>query len=1568
MSSNLYHRSVPYGVAIASTGIAVLLSFWLQPVLEHTIGAFFYIAVILSASYGGLRAGTVATILSALAIDYIFISPAYQLSINAPKDFFRLIIFLLVAFVINVLSSNLRLSRYSVEKLNQQLLRESGDRLKMALTAAQMGLWDWNILTGEMIWSPEHEQLFGLAPNTFDGKYETFNTCLHPDDQDQLTQAVQTALQNGTIFQHEYRVIWADGSVHWLEGRGQATYDAARQAVRMSGTVMNIDDRKRTETALMHSEHQFRAIFEAEPESIKIVTADGILRTINPAGLAMIEADSLDQAIGQCVCPMIESTHQQAFSEFTQRVAQGKPGIFEFQITGMQGTRRWLESHAVPLTRADEPTPLVLAVTRDITERKQTELALQQLMAELEQRVIERTAELQEANDRLQKELFQRVRVERELQESATFLRSLYQVIASRHQSFEQRIQDLLVMGCQLFGLEFGILARIQNGQYQVMVARSPDGVLKPGDTFDVKQTLCCDVLNISEPLAIEHTGGSKWRHHPAYTAFQMECYIGTRVIVGGETYSTISFSSKTPGIGKFKPAHKELLKLMAQWIGSEIERQQAEADLREMSVALENAVAGISRLDAEGKYVAVNHAYANPAGYKPEEILGMNWQKTVHPDDIEKLELAYQQMLQNGKVELEAKGIRKDGSTFYKQLVMISIYDEQHQFIGHHCFMKDISDRKEAQKTLELQSVMVNNMAGGVCLVKASDCTIVYTNPKFVAMFGYTAGELTGQSANVLNYANANHSSAQTTLEITTQLDREGEAKYEIHNVKKDGTPFWCKANTSKFEHSEYGTVYVAVQEDITELKQAEEALQQSEQRFHAIFNSTFQFTGLLTLDGTFLEANQTALDFAGIQRSEVVGLPVWETPWWISSEAKEQIKTAVNRAAQGEFVRYEVDIQGAGDIIATIDFSLKPILDKTGQVSLLLPEGRDISDRKQMEEQLRRSEAALIEAQRVARLGNWELDLTTQQITWSEELFRMFGFDPANPEPAYAEYFNYIHPDDRELLQSCITQASEHGTPYQIDLRFFRTDGSIGYMESKGRALRDEHGRITRLFGTALDISDRKQAEEALRQSESTNRALVSAIPDLLIRVRSDGTYLDFLANSDINFIDPKRIQDGLSIYDVLPFDQAKERLDYIQQVLQTNQVLNYEYELLIDNQLHYEEARIVPLQQDEVLVVVRDISDRKQAEAVLQESNRRWRSLLDNVQLVVIGLDINGNVEYANPFFLQLTGYDLEDVLGRYWFDSFLSAGQRQSVEVCFREVVEHNFHTHYQNSIATRLGEERMIAWNNTVLRDASGQPIGTISIGEDITERYRLERMKAEFVSVVSHELRTPLTSMQAALSLLVEKIIDPTSEEGETIIQIAAEGVDRLVRLVNDILDLERLDSGKVRLEKQLCNTAHLIATAVDQMQEMANQAGVTLDVAANPFEITADGDRLLQVLTNLLSNAIKFSSGGSTIGLSVELQPENEKTTLLFTVKDQGRGIPTHKLEAIFERFQQVDASDSREKGGTGLGLAICRTIVEQHGGHIWVDSMLEQGSIFYFTIPIAEGNSNDSQASFDH
>ena len=249
----------------------------------------------------------------------------------------------------------------------------------------------------------------------------------------------------------------------------------------------------------------------------------------------------------------------------------------------------------------------------------------------------------------------------------------------------------------------------------------------------------------------------------------------------------------------------------------------------------------------------------------------------------------------------------------------------------------------------------------------------------------------------------------------------------------------------------------------------------------------------------------------------------------------------------------------------------------------------------------------------------------------------------------------------------------------------------------------------------------------------------------------------------------------------------------------------------------------------------------------------------------------------------------------------------------------------------------------------------------VLVFRDLTRRREIERMKSEFVSVVSHELRTPLTSIHGSLGLLASGLLGKVNSRGERMLEIAVSNTDRLIRLLNDILDMETLDSGKVEMRRIVCSAGELIDHAIELMRPMAQNQRVSLAATRSELLIYADRDRIIQCLTNLLSNAIKFSEPGKAVRVTANRIGQDAR----FEVVDQGKGIPEGKRTSIFERFQQVDTSDSRKRGGTGLGLAISRNIVEQHGGKIWVESQLGHGSTFFFTIPLVNQENSNLHAS---
>lgn len=756
-----------------------------------------------------------------------------------------------------------------------------------------------------------------------------------------------------------------------------------------------------------------------------------------------------------------------------------------------------------------------------------------------------------------------------------------------------------------------------------------------------------------------------------------------------------------------------------------------------------------------------------------------------------------------------------------------------------------------------------------------------------------------------------------------------------------------------------------VIVVQNVTQRKQAEENLR----RYERIVSATPDAISLLDRNYIYQIVNQSYLTWNNKQVDKIVGHSVQDLFGQATFETT--IKPRLDECLTGKTVQYEAwfDFPTLGRQFVSVTYA--PYVETNGSISGVVVSSRNLTDLKAAEDALQNSEERWQLAIEGSNDGIWDHNLETNDHFLSPRCLEMVGYDYQDID-TFDKWLSLVHPDDITLLQETWQRHLRQEIPYYVcEYRMRCKDNTDKWILARGRVLWNETGKPVRAVGSLKDIQERKQMEEALRQSEQRYRAIVEDQTEFIIRYQPDGM-ITFVNEAFCRYFGKSRAELIGKHYKPLIYEADRKRVQQLVNSMSlTNPTVTIENRVVVNGKVRWTQwnNRMLFDPQGcfvEFQAVGRDIHQLKQAEEQLRESERRWRYLLENVRLLVVGLDTSGRIEFVNAYLLELTGYTQAEVMHQDWFSLFLPSLQRSQVQTVFQEVLQQEFHPHYQNSILTKTGEERVIAWNNTQLKNLQGEVVGTMSIGEDMTDRFLVERMKTEFISVVSHELRTPLTSIHGALNLLSEGLIAPETERGQRTIQIAAEGAERLIRLVNDILDLERMESGKVRLELQPCNVADLMNTAKNLMKMMAKQVDIKLVVAPLECWVIADRDRILQILTNLLSNAIKFSPQGGTVWLNAELlptevsidQPESTpltKSFVCFSVKDQGRGIPEDKLSAIFERFHQVDASDSRQKGGTGLGLSICRSIVQQHSGKIWVESTLGIGSCFYFTLPIA-------------
>ncbi|MBK1990137.1 PAS domain S-box protein [Sphaerospermopsis aphanizomenoides BCCUSP55] len=1339
----LYLKSLPYLVAIGSTIAALLLSLWLKPLIFQTIGIFFCIALIVTSWYGGFRAGLVSIVLIILSIIFFLSPPQSQYVIYiSPRDhLLRLGLFVTVAFIINWLTSNLTNSQKKIRKLHQQIAQANAEQLRMALAAAQMGIWDWNLVTGKIIWSPEHEQLFGFAPGSFDGKHETFAACVHPEDISLVNQAVQQALATHSAFHCEFRVVWPDGSIHWMEGRGRGIYNSVGEPVHMTGTAMAIDDRKQTQGLLQQQLEQQALVMKMTQQIRQSLNLEDILQTtveevrqflgcdrvivfkFDPGwggttvvesvasewmaifplqiydpcigeeniarfkqGFVTAKADIYDAGINPC--------HIEFLASLQVRANLVVPILLNDELWGLlaahhcTASREWQSSEITLLQQVGEQVSiaiqqavLVVQLQTELRERQQAEVSLRVSQSQLERQLAEIENIYQSAPVGLGvlDTNLKFVHINQRLAEINGFSieshigRTIRDLLPDLADPIEGHLLSVLSTGNPLLNLEMSGENPAQPGVQRTCVTSYLP--LKAGSHIIGISALCEEITerkqaeqSLQERKAIlrlfakyapagiamfdkdmryvmasqrwvddynldsvESLIGrshyeifpeipARWRqiHQRCLTGTSEKCDEDLFVRADGrdqwlcwEVHPWYTATGEIGGLIFFAEniTQRKQTQLALQQLNAELEQrvaqrteelkktndllletlfqqQQNQRILAEQVQLLDLAHDSIITRELNGVITFWNQGAEKMYGWTKAEALGQISHTLLQTQFPQPLTEIADQLLATGYWEGELTHFRHDAQSITVASRWVLQTDNIGQPIKILEINNDITLKKQTQAALQryvheiedlynFHSVITRNMAEGICLVKADNGVIVYANPKFEQMFGYKPCEINGQHVSILNYADDTVTAKDVHLNIKSAILEQGEVTYEVHNVKKDGTEFWCSATASVFHHPDYGDVFVAVQQDITERKRIADALRESEEKFRQL-----------------AENIQAVFWMADAKNEKVLYVsPAYESLWQRSCESLYQ-----------------------------------------------------------------------------------------------------------NPR----SWLDPIHPEDRQRVQMEIIEQTITGR-YNKKYRIIRPDGSIRWISDRAFPIKNETGEIIRLAGLA-------------------------------------------------------------------------------------------------------------------------------------------------------------------------------------------------------------------------------------------------------EDITEQQKIAEMKNEFISIVSHELRTPLTAIQAALDLLNSGIYDQKPHRFKRMIEIASIDCDRLVRLVNEILDIERLESGKFILEKTTCQIHELIQQAVMLVEPLAQKQSINVNIYPIEAQVWVDADGIIQTLTNLLGNAIKFSPLNSTITIRVEQQPD----FVLVQVTDQGMGIPTGKLETIFEKFQQVDASDSRSKGGTGLGLAICRSIITQHGGRIWAESTLGLGSTFLFTLPI--------------
>ncbi|MDR3612450.1 MAG: ATP-binding protein [Candidatus Obscuribacterales bacterium] len=349
--------------------------------------------------------------------------------------------------------------------------------------------------------------------------------------------------------------------------------------------------------------------------------------------------------------------------------------------------------------------------------------------------------------------------------------------------------------------------------------------------------------------------------------------------------------------------------------------------------------------------------------------------------------------------------------------------------------------------------------------------------------------------------------------------------------------------------------------------------------------------------------------------------------------------------------------------------------------------------------------------------------------------------------------------------------------------------------------------------------------------------------------------------------------------------------------------------------------------------------------------EQENQRLAHIVRSTVDSIIGMDKDGKITNWNRGAARLYGWSSKEAIGKPYS---ILVGNDQAAEVKHQfEAVQKDGQLENQEMMHKRRnGNEICVSQSWTVINDRTGKMSEISVIGRDISEKKEAEKRVSEFYSIVSHELRSPLTSIRASLGLLEAGKGGTLTPRATQLVKIGREEADRLVRLINDILDLRKIEAGMLELKFEKLAVSELIETGITSLKSMASTSHVEfVNTSTSKEFVYGDRDRMTQVLVNLLSNAVKFSPEDGIVTVS----SEPAGTKIRFCITDKGAGIPEDQISKLFHSFQQVDSSDARAKGGTGLGLAISKSIVEQHGGEIGLITKPGEGSTFWFEVPIA-------------
>jgi len=631
------------------------------------------------------------------------------------------------------------------------------------------------------------------------------------------------------------------------------------------------------------------------------------------------------------------------------------------------------------------------------------------------------------------------------------------------------------------------------------------------------------------------------------------------------------------------------------------------------------------------------------------------------------------------------------------------------------------------------------------------------------------------------------------------------------------------------------------------------------------------------------------------------------------------------------------------------------------------LIEAHRNVQERQQAENELARSERNFRNSIDNSPLGTSIVTRDGKLIYANQAFLDIYDYDCIEKLRAVPLRRRYTRQSYVEHQQRRGKMHSGEPVPSAYELSIVRRGGEVRHLSVSWSGVRWDGER--RFLVIYQDVTERKQSHNALRESEERLRAFCSALPDVAFVLDENGGIVEVLtADESLLYRDAPSIK-GRTLHEVLPEDVADLGVETVRRTLETGEVQSLEYELAVPAGERQFEGRMAPMQMEAegkktVVVLSRDITERKRAEEILQKN----AASLSNAQRMARLGNWHWDIK-SNAFHLSKEGHRILDLApGRITEPYEVLSGvvhpdDRENAQRSAVQALSEGRPYDHDYRIVRSNGSEAVVHVRGEFTFDDTGAPLRAAGTVQDITELRDLERrgieyqelnhVKSNLLSTVSHELRTPLSIIKGYSTLLLDYEDRLENEEKREYLDSIDRATDRLTELVDHILDMSRLESGLLQLELSPASIAKLAREAAAEARVRAPNHKIRLILAKRLPQMNVDAKRIRQVLDNIIDNAVKYSPEGTEIVVSAQRKGDE----LVVSISDQGIGIPAGDLDRVFDRMYRIEHGLVPTVEGAGLGLSICKGLVDRHRGHIWMESEEGRGTTCHFALPIENG-----------